>query len=149
VLHNHKELTTYLDKIKRTAEVEKIIEKLLPGVVTKPNTIRAREPEIKPKVTQSITSNVNHIPIIKTETKYPTAINGNQSKQIDAPTIIVLDSSNESKLEAALHHLLLCSELAVDCEGVNMSETGILCLVQIAAPAKVPGNISNTPIDVN
>jgi hypothetical protein len=145
VLHSHKELPLYFDNIKRTAEVEELIEMLFPGSKQQtksdtksiPETLN-REPEVKLNVTHSITSEVKHIPTING----PTMTNGNQSKQIDTPTIIVLDSSNESKLEAASNHLLLCSELAVDCEGVNMSETGILCLVQIAAPAKVPGNIS-------
>ena len=47
--------------------------------------------------------------------------------------------TTQIQFSTAAKHFSLCTEVAVDCEGVNMSNTGILCLVQIAAPAVFPG----------
>ena len=46
--------------------------------------------------------------------------------------------TTQSQFSTAAKHFSLCKEVAVDCEGVNMSDTGILCLVQIAAPSVSP-----------
>lgn len=43
----------------------------------------------------------------------------------------------KSKAEDAIKDLTGCTQLSVDCEGVNLGRDGELCLLQIASPKQV------------
>jgi hypothetical protein len=90
---------------------------------------------------------INDVPTLETKanlampipSKFTTPVTPNPVSAPKTNTIPYVLLTTQSQLAQASKHLSMSQEIAVDCEGVNMSNTGILCLVQIAAPAVLPG----------